>query len=432
MIYYPKAVGSVKEDTKGIQDAIDLASRHGGGTVYLSAGQQYLCGSLVLRPFITLHLENGSRLMASPNLADYRKGDEPDDEHTRGVGTPVLRKPAFSFLYAYDADSVTIDGEGTIDGNCHQFVSRVNPYHCTSSLYPRPTLVYLEKCNNLRIKGVTLTNSPFWSLHTAGCDNVLVEGITIRNPLDVANSDGIDPDHCTNVRIHACHITCADDCICLKNTKGSAMYPPTKGVVISDCTLVSTSSALKIGTEGVDDFSNVLVHNCIVEASNRGISIQVRDKGSVQNVHFSHILINTRVFSPDYWGKAEAIALTSFNRDEQTVSGTIRQIYFDHIFTKGESGVLIASDGDKIHDVHFDTVHIGLEKTSKWPLAGYDYRPRFTQDGEHTKPVSAISVQGKCNLFLDRVSATIQQHAGFGPLLDAPDATVYGEVADAT
>ncbi|MGH0052126.1 MAG: glycoside hydrolase family 28 protein [Sphaerochaetaceae bacterium] len=432
MIYYPKASGSVLEDTRGIQDAIDAASRQGGGTIFLSAGQSYCCGTLILKNHITLHLENGARLVASPNLEDFRQGGAVDTDETREVGTPVLRKPAFAFLYAYDAESVVISGEGTIDGNCYQFVKRVSPYHYAGDFYPRVTLIYTEKCNKLSVRGITLVDSPFWSLHMAGCSNVLVEGITIMNPLDVANSDGIDPDHCTNVRIIGCHISCADDCICLKNTEGNKDYPPTKGIIISDCTLTSTSAAIKIGTEGVDDFSDILVHHCIISRSNRGISIQVRDQGSVRNVHFSDILIETRLFSDEYWGKAECIAITSFNRNTKITSGTISDVYFNRIFTHGESGVFIASDGEKIRNIGFDDVSVHLEKTSKWPLCGYDLRPRQAKPFLLDRPVSAFFVHMAKEVQFSRVKAKIAQRQISDGVLVSEHATIQGEVQDAS
>ena len=428
MIYYPKAVGSVAHDTKSIQDAIDVAARSGGGMIYLSSGVVYRCGTLILRSHITLHLENGARLEASGSIADYKQIAEFDADENCSEETPVLRKPSFAFLYAYDADSVAISGDGIIDGNCFQFVKRVNPYHCKGDFQPRPTLLYLEKCNNLVVRGVTLQNSPFWSLHMAGCDTVLVSGITINNPLDVANSNGIDPDHCTNVRISGCHISCAGDGICLKNTKANAEYAPTSGVIISDCTLVSTSAALKIGTEGWNDFSDILVHHCILKGSNRGISIQVRDVGSVYNIHFSDILIETRLFSSDYWGKAEAIALTSFNRDEQTTSGAITGVTFTRITCRGESGIFIASDGDKIRDIVFDKVSLTLQKTSKWPLAGYDLRPRQEEPHCLERPVDALYVLNSGPIMLVDVTAVVSEGQDFGSAFSQEHSTVLGSV----
>lgn len=432
MTYYPKATGSVSGDTKQVQDAIDKAATQGGGTIVLSSGQPYCCGTLVLKSHITLYLENGARLVASPNLEDYREGDAIDSDENRGVGTPVLRKPAFAFLYAYGAESVAIKGEGTIDGNCYRFVKRVSRYHYAGEFYPRPTLIYLENCQQVVIKGVRLVDSPFWSLHMAGCDTVLIEGITIDNPLDVANSDGIDPDHCTNVRIIGCHISCADDCICLKNTQGNHGYQPTRSVIISDCTLRSTSAALKIGTEGVDDFSDILVHHCIISQSNRGISIQVRDQGSVHNVHFSDILIETRLFSEEYWGKAEAIAITSFDRDKKTTSGNISNVSFTRITSRGESGVLIACDGNKIQDIRFQEVAIHLQKTSKWPLCGYDLRPKEATPFLLERPISGLFIQNALRIKLSQVSVTAKKGAGFVGSLVQEHATIEGEVHDAS
>ena len=198
------------------------------------------------------------------------------------------------------------------------FVERKDQYYVTGNFYPRPTVIYVEKSNNITFKDVTIVDAPFWTLHPAGCDDVLISHIRILNPLDVANSDGIDPDHCSNVRIIGCHVTCADDCICLKTSKGNAEYGPCENIIIANCTLISTSAAIKIGTEGVGDFRNVIVDNCIISRSNRGLSIQIRDGGNVENVTYSNCIIETRRFCPDWWGTAEPIVITTFNRDENT------------------------------------------------------------------------------------------------------------------
>lgn len=176
-----------------------------------------------------------------------------------------------------------------------------------------------------------MRNAPFWTLHPAGCDDVLISGLRILNDLNVANSDGIDPDHSTNVRIIGCHVTCADDCICLKSSSGNMEYGPLKNVIISGCTLTSTSAALKIGTEGAGDFENVVVDNCIISDSNRGISIQIRDGGNVRNVSFSNIIIETRRFAECWWGCAEPITISTHDRDEHTKSGHISNVRFSNI-----------------------------------------------------------------------------------------------------
>ncbi len=377
MKYYPKnAIGNgIVDDTLAIQKAID-----NNDIVVFENGKTYKTGSLILHENSHLHFEKNSKLIASEDITKYIKPGVIDNDETRGVGTPVTRKPAFAFIYAKDCNNISIDGYGIVDGNCDCFVHRTSDYHRNGDFYPRQTMVYIENCHNLNIKETKFINAPFWTIHFAGCKDVLIDSIVIDNPLDVANSDGIDPDHSQNVIIRGCRISCADDCICLKNCNGNSEYFPTKNVIISDCILTSTSAAIKIGTEGVDSFENILVSNCQIIDSNRGISIQIRDKGSVKNVQFNNIQIQTRCFSNEWWGSGEPIAITSFNRDENTISGDIDSIYFNNIFISSESGILIASDSKrKINNIIFNVISISLNKKSKWDINKFDLRPKYTE-----------------------------------------------------
>lgn len=365
------------DDSVAIQKAIDECSKNGGGTVVLESGHTYFSSSIALKKNVELHIQKGATLKATDKIENYiRPCETINDPKTALVGNPVTGKPSFAFIYGFEADAATISGEGTIDANCYAFVERKDEYYVTGNFYPRPTVIYIEKSNHISIKDVTIKNAPFWTLHPAGCDDVLISQIRILNPLDVANSDGIDPDHCSNVRIVNCHVECADDCICLKTSKGNSEYGPCENIVISGCTLISTSAAIKIGTEGVGDFKNVLVDNCIVSKSNRGISIQIRDAGNVENVSFSNIIIETRRFCPDWWGTAEPIAITAFRRDQNTVCGHIKNVRFYNITCKGENGVLVHGTEDNlIEDIQFEKVRVTLQKTSKWDCGKYDLRP---------------------------------------------------------
>lgn len=188
--------------------------------------------------------------------------------------------------------------------------------------------------------------------------------------------DAIDPDHSTNVRIIGCHVQCADDCICLKTTAGNDEYGPTKNVIISNCTLTSTSAAIKIGTEGVADFENILVDNCIITGTNRGLSIQIRDGGCVRNVSFSNIMIETRRFAECWWGCAEPIVMTTHDRNANTHSGSIENVRFFNVTCKGENGVFLSGNEENhIKNVLFENVSVCLEATSKWERGMYDLRP---------------------------------------------------------
>ncbi len=402
------AVGDGKNnDAKAIQAAIDDCTANGGGVVVLESGKTYYSDSIQLKKNVELHLQKGSVLRATSDINGYiRPCKMINDPKTALVGNPVTGKPSFVFVYGYEADGCSITGEGTIDGNCYAFVKRKDQYYVTGDFYPRPTTIYIEKSNNISFRDITITNAPFWTLHPAGCDDVLIFHIRIHNPLDVANSDGIDPDHCSNVRIVGCHVTCADDCICLKTTKGNSEYGPCENIVISDCTLTSTSAAIKIGTEGVGDFRNIIVSNCIISKSNRGLSIQIRDGGNVENVTFSNCIVETRRFCSDWWGTAEPVTITCFRRDENTVAGHIKNIRYFNVTCKGENGVLIYSSPENpVANVVFENCNIHMEKTSKWDCGLYDLRPCIDHGIEESDN-SAFYIRNAENVRIEKTSVT--------------------------
>ena len=63
--------------------------------------------------------------------------------------------------------------------------------------------------------GLYITAFAFWTLHMAGCKNVLIDGIRILNQDRGPNNDGIDPDCCQNVVIQNCIVESGDHFIYL-------------------------------------------------------------------------------------------------------------------------------------------------------------------------------------------------------------------------
>lgn len=391
MKYYVDEFGAkgngITNDRMAIQAAIDACANAGGGKVILSGGKTYISGYILLKSNVEFHLEAGAVLKATSDLKDYYPLANGGVVHAHESGLPsylnceYAGKPFQAFIYALGEENVVISGYGTIDGNEEVFYGMDAGYHIEGSYYPRIPLLLLEDIRHLTVKDVTLRGCAFWTLHMVGCNDVLVDGIRILNNLRMANSDGIDPDHCRNVRIVNCHVECGDDAIVLKNTADYRKYGPTENIVISGCTLISTSAAIKFGTEGEDDFRNILVDNCCISESNRGISLQIRDCGNVENVIFSNITIGTRRFSYQWWGRGEAISVTSLDRKAGIKHGTIRNILFQNINCTGENGILVYGTADNpIEDIVFDRVNVKLRKTSRWGVEGYDIRPCELED----------------------------------------------------
>lgn len=387
------AIGDgIANDTAAVQSAIDACHAAGGGRVTLPGGKTYRCGALVLRSNLELHLEMSAVLKGSDKFSDYALfGNADAAPQKRAVPSYVnceyAGAPTHYFLYAKDCENLAITGLGHIDGNEEIFYGTVTKWHIEGSFYPRAPLLFIENTEHLTIREVTLQNSAFWTVHLVGCRDVLIDGIRILNNLRMANCDGIDPDHCQNVRIANCHIECADDCIVFKNTAAAMQYGPCENITVSNCTLTSSSAAIKFGSESEALFRNILIENCVISRTNRGISLQLRDKGSIENVAFHNIAIGTRLFKKEvFWGCAEPIAITVLKRKEATQVGTIRNIRFSNITCSGENGILIyGEEKGLISDIQFRDVTVQLRKTTDYEKGLHDLRPttgcHYTEKG---------------------------------------------------
>ena len=376
------AVGDgIHDDSAAIQTAIDACCQNGGGRVTFPGGKTYRSGLLRLGSHLELHLEAGAVLQGSDRLEDYRLSDRLCAPQKRDVPSYInceyTGAPTHYFLYAKDCKDLSITGRGIIDGNEEIFYGTVTPWHIEGSFYPRAPMLFVENTDHLTIEGVTFRRSAFWTVHLVGCRDVLINGIRILNNLRMANCDGIDPDHCQNVRIANCHIECADDCIVFKNTAAAMQYGPCENITVTGCTLTSTSAAIKFGSESEALFRNMVVENCVISRSNRGISLQLRDKGRIENVLFDNITIQTRLFRKDmFWGTAEPIAITSLRRKPDTPVGTIRNIRFRNILCESENGILLYGEAPGlIENIQFEGLSIHLCRETSYETGCHDLRP---------------------------------------------------------
>lgn len=384
------------DDGPSIQKAIDACHESGGGTVILPGGHEYYSGSIILKSNVEFHLQNGARLRGLDDIPAYGSFEELANLDTElkvpsYVACDYAGKPKQYFIYAKDAVNVAITGLGVIDGNEEIFYGAQTPDYIDGSYYPRIPLLYLENVTHLTIKDVTLTRSAFWTVHMIGCNDVLIDGIRILNNMILANCDGIDPDHCKNVRICNCHIECADDGIVFKNTGAYREYGSCENIVVSNCTIASSSAAIKFGTESECDFRNIFVSNCTLKG-NRGISLQLRDCGNIENVVLSNLSIETRRAGITWWGEAEPIAITALERNDHTQVGEIRNVLFQNIFCTSENGVLIYGNPDShnIQDITFENVSVTLSEKTNFPKQDYDLRPNRYRDAVLTNMSGAF------------------------------------------
>ncbi len=374
----------VTDDASAIQEAINQCSQSGGGVVVVPSGHTFLCSPFALASHVELRVEANARLLANPDESVYTQSAFRENQ---GEG--------MMWISGKDLKQVSITGTGTIDGNGVAFMGREleDSYELkpVTDFDPRPHVLSLTNIERCVIRDVTICNSAYWTVHLIGCRDAVVDGITILNNLKIRNGDGIDVDHSKNVRIANCHIESGDDCICLKNRREFEEYGPCEDIVVTNCTMVSRSCAIKIGSENMDAIRRVLFNNCIIKDSNRGIGIQNRDEGTVTDVVFSNMIVDCHLHSDVWWGKAEPIYVTSYPRAAgnhkdagwrfpkgatEGRCGEVSRITFTDIQCTSENGAFIGGDEPaKVNNICFHNVGIQLSKRTSYPGGVYDKRP---------------------------------------------------------
>jgi polygalacturonase len=382
------AVGDgVTLDSAAIQRAIDEASAWGtNAQVLLRGGKKYRVGSIALKGGIDFHLADDARILISPREEDYSIVSLPRVASSQPTAAPRNDRPVFT---ANGARGLGISGTGTIDGQWRAFMEDFDPQNEWWRTKPfRPPMFQLIGCRDLQIRDIHIEGSSIWTLHLLGCQRALVDGITIDNPLDVPNCDGINPDHCQDVEIRNCHVTCGDDAIAIKTSRFGTQYGAARNIRVHDCVLTTQDSGMKIGTETVQDVHDIRFERCTVIQGSRGICIQLRDAGSVYNVEFRDITFTARYFAAPWWGRGEGISLTAFARNAQTQLGSMHDIRLRNITGRCENSVRIdGSESSRIRDVLLENVAVTLDRWTKYPGGVFDNRPRQENAIEtHTTP----------------------------------------------
>lgn len=304
---------SSKLATAAIKKAIDAASKAGGGTVYFPAGK-YLTGAIHLKSNITIFIDAGAELHFSDNFDDYLPMVE-----SRYEGVDV--KSFSPLFYAYKAENISIIGRGLIDGHGKKWWDFVEGYKEDQARskwqyefdklnqdivlpddpkqmkrgFLRPPFIQTMFCKNVLIEGITIRNSPFWTVNPEFCENVKIHAVTINNPHS-PNTDGINPESCNNVHISDCHISVGDDCITIKSGKdepGRRMATPAENYVITNCTMLSGHGGVVIGSEMSGDVRKITISNCVFDGTDRGIRIKTaRGRGGVvEEIRVSNIIM---------------------------------------------------------------------------------------------------------------------------------------------
>jgi len=320
-------------DTKGVEKCtglinktIEQAHAEGGGTLYFPAGT-YLTAAINMKSNITLHVESGATLKFSDVFEDYLPFMK-----VRWEG--IVMNSFQPLINAQNAENISIIGRGTLDGQGfkwwefdlplifearrtgkistitdlqHQWDEAnkdlvVEDYFkaTTARRFFRPPFIQFYECENILIEGVTITNSPFWTINPEFCNNLVVHGVTINNPSKDPkgpNTDGINPSSCSNVRISDCFISVGDDCITIKSGRdddGRKYGKPCENITITNCIMLSGHGGVVIGSEMSGGVKKVTISNCVFNGTDAGIRLKSsRGRGGiVEEIRVDNIVMN--------------------------------------------------------------------------------------------------------------------------------------------
>lgn len=283
------AIGDGKTDnTTFIQQAIDSCTVT-GGMVYIPAGT-FLSGTVVLKSNVTLHLSARAILLgqAATRFYPYQQSGIPF------YGEDWARQ---ALIFCKNQENVTIEGNGVIDGQGAAFVTTT--LKKPDRYKDRPYLLWFAGCKKVTVKGIRLRNSAFWMQHYLGCERVTIDGIDIWNHSN-KNNDMMDIDGCKYVTVSNITGDSDDDGITIKSTSSLL----SEFITITNCVLSSHCNALKFGTESTGGYRNVVISNIVIKpsaqlstiygkpAGTSGISLEIADGGTMENIAINNIVIN--------------------------------------------------------------------------------------------------------------------------------------------
>ncbi|HEY4656692.1 MAG TPA: glycosyl hydrolase family 28 protein [Cyclobacteriaceae bacterium] len=413
-VYDVKKFGAtgVRKDnaTKPFRDAIVACTTAGGGVVNVPSGE-YTVGTVQLMDNVTLNIEPGATLFLSQNREDFIRGGR-------------------CMIFAENAKNIAVTGSGTLNGLARYDYTEmrgVDPEIAREIEIARAAgidmrryyrsreamntfMFIINDSTNFLLSGVSVINSPLWTVRLNDCDRVFVRGVYIYSDLEKGvNADGIDICSSKNVTISDSVIITADDAIVLKSIgRGDREANPVENITVTNCILTSSSTSLMIGTETEADIRHVLFSNCVIRNSNKGFGINVQDGATVSDVIFSNLTIETSRRHWNWWGDSEMCKFVLKKREESSRLGKIRDIVVDNVIAHVRGTSTITGHAEQpLENIRISNVQVFMNPenandkraTDALRLEGVqglkirDLSVRWTEDQTEARWQSALSLK---------------------------------------
>ena len=373
-------------NTDAFEKAMQFLSDNGGGTLLVPKGV-WFTGPIVFRSNINMHLEKGALILFSPDFDLYPLVETVFE----GLNTRRCQSP----ISGRNLENIAITGSGSINGSGENWrplkkdkvtesqwkrtVASGGVVQNGNYWYPsegslkgaemsdmnvprrdlteeqwleikdflRPVMVSFMECKNVYLQGVLFENSPAWNIHPLLCENVILDGLFVRNPSYSQNGDGLDLESCVNSIIVDCLFDVGDDGICIKSGKdkdGRLRGKPTENVIVDNCKVFQGHGGFVVGSEMSGGVRNISVKNCQFLGTDVGLRFKsTRGRGGVveniyiENIYMFDIVTDSFLFDLYYGGKSASESLEDGDvtpEDEQLMPVTEETPIFRNIYVK--------------------------------------------------------------------------------------------------
>lgn len=166
--------------------------------------------------------------------------------------TPLIEKDWASqkvyreLIHVRDREQFSIRGRGVIDmGHL--------PWHARGA-------IKLSNCRNASVEGLTIIDSPHWTVVASGCSNILVRGI--KQIAHRENSDGINIVSSRKVLVEDCFLRVGDDGVCVKSSP-SGELKAAQDIEVRRCVIWNDRTrALGVNGENSAPIRDVIFRDC--------------------------------------------------------------------------------------------------------------------------------------------------------------------------
>jgi len=282
-----------------------------------------------LKSNVTLHLCAAGRFLGSDKIEHYSagKGVPPSN------GNVVL-------LYAANAENISIEGKGTVDGQGAKFYTgkgdNTGPGQKREQGYVnRPHLAIFYRCKNLSMQDVFLTASAYHCMRILECTRVQLQGVRIHNRVN-KNNDGFHLVSNQYVHISNCDVACQDD--------ACALFGSNKFVTVTNCSFSTRWSVFRFGGGKSE---NITVSNCVIyETYGCPIKMRFGSGSGIENAIFSNLVMNN-VTGPISIGLDSSSRRSATSADGPRPKGYVRNLVFSGI------RATVVADGRQHADLPF-------------------------------------------------------------------------------